>query len=556
VGRGRGALLASCALVLWVLLLLRVFTVFGPETVASTVGYNSDAAIPVLMANDDRPFSVHSLYYYGTDHFGTWVLAIPAWIHRTTGLWWSDRMVFLLLATWVMVGVWVAGSLAPRDRWAVMVAYAVVLCLQRDSRYLLFHIGQLYGWLVTSLLFAWLGLRRLFDHDRAARSRPWLVRGAAIASMSLAMLSSIAALPYLLALLALEALRSFWGRDRRTWLRALGWASGLLGVAVLADRTLRHIHVERSLENLQHNVHVPVSLDTKFLVENASRLVESLVSQDWFWLYCVGWLGSLGLIVWSSRLLLRERGKGGKGIVALAPVLEDDTLAFALGAMGLSVLCFAFAVAADHVRINLYNPRYLAITHHFAPVGAVVLLYVVLERGLGTRYRRIGPLLVGAGLLALVVAMPKRQVSTYYETLQEISSELQHRAPGKPLLGGYWSTYVFASLQPESPMVPVPLDFSRTPWTIVEARQANAVIVEYLHSRLGTRGSPPPRIESHGLSLRLRQPRWLVADAYEFALYHRHPLLAGGQVDELLRDGFETGDTCAWSRTAGGEACP
>jgi hypothetical protein len=119
-------------------------------------------------------------------------------------------------------------------------------------------------------------------------------------------------------------------------------------------------------------------------------------------------------------------------------------------------------------------------------------------------------------------------------------------------------------------MVPVPLDFNRTPWTIAEGRRANVAVVEFRHSRLGERGAPPSSIETYGLSLRLWKPGWLGAGEYAFALYRKDPLppgvlltdvdeegsKAGRGLDELFRDGFEGRDACAWSDSTSVAPCP
>jgi hypothetical protein len=59
------------ALALWAFLLWRGLDAFGPGSDINNLGFNSDSAIPVLMANDERRITVFNCYYWlGTNTRG------------------------------------------------------------------------------------------------------------------------------------------------------------------------------------------------------------------------------------------------------------------------------------------------------------------------------------------------------------------------------------------------------------------------------------------------------------------------------------------------------
>ena len=63
----------------------------------------------------------------------------------------------------MLLGAWACAGLCRRD-WAIAgLAYLIAVCLHPGGRLLLFELSQIYGWQVTGLLFAWLGIRRVFD---------------------------------------------------------------------------------------------------------------------------------------------------------------------------------------------------------------------------------------------------------------------------------------------------------------------------------------------------------------------------------------------------------
>ena len=537
------------ALLVWALVLLRVVHAFGPETEINDFPYSSDTAIPVLMANDDRPFSPFSLYYYSADRFGAWAWALPALIHRHTGLWWTPHMLFVLQASWVFLGAIVIGALCPRDRYAVPLIYLFVLCLQRDGRFMLFEVGQVYAWIVTSLLVTWLCLRRLFRVEalRArGRHEQWMARSFLLAALLLTLWSSATAAPYVTALLCLEAFRAWLAKPAgggRRWYAGAAWAVGLLATALLVDKVVRWLYLEHSLSEYQQDSHWHVSIDSGFLGENLRRHLATVAAMSWFPLYVAGGLALLGLVVWC---LMRFARSGRAELeTRVKPVVGDDGVLFALGALAIATLSFVLVVVVDQVRHSSYDTRYLTVTFQFAPVAGLTAFYLAVERGARGWWRRSGLVFVGVAVAVLLLALPGRQPSPGYEIAKRIAEELARKAPGGVLVGGYWETYVFTSLQARHTMTAVPLQSSRTPWTIDALRSADEVVVEYLASRLGVADRPPRHIAPHGYRLRLKDAGFHSDAGYAFALYVKP------EADAPFRESFEGGDTGGWSRSSG-----
>ena len=542
------ALGLAAALVVWGIVLLRVVHAYGPETEINDLPYSSDTAIPVLMANDDRPFSPHNFYYYGADRFGAWAWVLPALIHRHTGLWWTAHGLFVLQASWVFLGAIVIGALCPRDRYAVPLIYLLVLCLQHDGRYILFELSQVYAWIVTSLLLTWLALRRLFRVEPPPARARWLARGGLLASLLLTLWSSVATTPYVAGLLGLEALRARLDETagRRWWHVCLAWAVGLFATALLVEHYVRRLYGEHSLRHLQQAFRWQPSIDRGFLLQNLRTHLASLAAMSWFPLYVVALLALVSLIGWC--LLRLARGQGAR-IASLRTVLGDDSALFAAGVVGIATLNFCLVVLVDHVRYNQYDTRYLAIAHQLAPVGSLVACYLVVERGLAHLRPRAGRALLAAGVVVLLLAMPERRPSPQFQDVKRVATDLARKAPGDVLMGGYWQTYVFTSLQPQGTMTPVPVNANRTAWTIDALAQAPEVVVEYVQTPLGGGDRPPASITQHGHTFRLVVPRFHVDGGYAFALYEKGDV--EGDARFPFSDGFERGGTGGWSRDAG-----
>ena len=209
-------MLVLAALVVWAVVLFKAINAFSPSGSKNNVSFNSDSAIVVLMANDDRPITVFNFYYYCADRWGAWQFVLAQGIRRATGYTWTPHGVLVMQAAWVLLGAWAFAGLCRRD-WAVAgLAYLVAACLHREGRLMLFELSQIYGWQITGLVFAWLGIRRMFDRALAppvaARAMAGWVLFTIVFGL-LAIWSSVASIPMLAVLCVVEAVRA-WARSR------------------------------------------------------------------------------------------------------------------------------------------------------------------------------------------------------------------------------------------------------------------------------------------------------------------------------------------------------
>ena len=82
---------------------------FGPTSEInniSNIDFNSDSAIPVLMANDRRPITIFNFYYYCADRWGGWPFLPMQIAERIAGYRWTADSIFAVQAAWLFVGPW------------------------------------------------------------------------------------------------------------------------------------------------------------------------------------------------------------------------------------------------------------------------------------------------------------------------------------------------------------------------------------------------------------------------------------------------------------------
>ena len=193
----------------WSYFLMRAIATFGPTSDINNVEFNSDSAIPVLMANDGRPITIFNFYYYGADRWGGWPFLPMQIAERVTGYEWTAQSIYAVQAGWLFVGALAIAGLSRRDGLVAGLAYLIALCLDRDGRYLIFELSQVYAWQTTALLLSWWALRRFFDGRLAAREgrSSWTAWAWLLASCGfsyLAIWSSVASTIFLTLMLGLE----------------------------------------------------------------------------------------------------------------------------------------------------------------------------------------------------------------------------------------------------------------------------------------------------------------------------------------------------------------
>jgi hypothetical protein len=538
------------ALAVWGFVSWRATLAFTPGNEDNNVSFNSDSAIGVMMANDDRPITVFNAYYYCADRWGGWPFLAAQVIRRATGYAWTAHSVFVMQALWVLLGAWACARLCRRD-WAVGgLAYLIFVCLHPSGRWLLFELSQIYGWQVTGVLFAWLGIRRVFDsltrprgEARAAGMRVQTGAAArwflvALIFSFLAIWTSVASLPILIALCAIEGVRAWAdagvgaGAGAETepptsgaWrMLAIGSAVGVTAVAggAFLERLLKRSYHRWSLEHYGTDFSTTFHIDHGHLLDSFGIQIMHLVRQPWWPLYA---LPIAALIVLAAMFVYALVTRKSALLLAVRRVLADDTAMMAVGGVAIAALSFALAVLVDHVRLNDYDSRYLTLTHLFLPISGLLTLYLLIRKAVRTASREalVQPVFAVIAVVLLVVLFPTPPPSGLYRLQAMTARVLADRAPRGVLLGGYWETYLFTALQPpERAMTPVLWEgLTRTPWTIASLKPAREVIVVY--PKDGTLRAPsvamPETLTQHGVTMRLDDPHWFENDFYQFGRY-------------------------------------
>ena len=529
-------LLILLALIIWGCFLWRGVYVFSPSTgfFNSNAGFfNSDAAIPVMMCNDERPFTIFHLYYYAADRWGGWPFLLPRFVHYLTGYRWTDQSLFPLQAVWVFAGALVMAGLSRRDRFPVGLIYLLTLCLHDQARYKLFDLSQVYAWQVTALLLAWYSLRRFLenymgvsgDHVPVSKLRLW---GALTYLFSyFAIWSSIASVPFLSFLFCAEALRVYWktaGERRKdgTIRRGYLYGAALIALATVVEFLQKWNYHRYGSKHFGNDFTTHFEVDIGYLTENLKIHLQNFSHFSWLPFYL---LPAIALVAFGGSYLYASLKKRDDLLKEMRAILAGDTAILIIEAYGIAVINFVLVIITNHVRLNTYDDRFFTATHLFGPISGMLTLFLMFDliaRSFHSRaYAR--PALIVAGLLFLTFKFPPVIEHPYYKKITETAIALSQKSPRGVLMGGYWETYVFIVLQPtDTMMTPVPFEGQgyRTPWTVEQLRTASHVVVEYRHGALKDwPQTPPEHLTQYGHSLRLIEPKLYENDTYAFALY-------------------------------------
>lgn len=542
----RKSLLTLAALVVWAVVLLKAIDAFNPAGSDNNVSFNSDSAIVVLMANDDRPITVFNFYYYCADRWGAWQFVLAQGIRRATGFVWTPQSVLAMQATWVLLGAWAFAGLCRRDWVIAGLAYLVAACVHKEGRLMLFELSQIYGWQITGLVFAWLGIRRVFDcviplagaelttapTPVVPRVRVMAMAGWAAVTIVFGLLSiwsSVASIPLLLVLWGIEGVRAWarlmsgaGGRVFRTLAIGSGVAIVAVIIAAVGERAIKNWYHRWSIAHYGQDFSTHFNIDYGHLLDSLGRQLGHIFGLSWWPLYALPLLAILALAALSIAAIVTRRPDLRTRAVA---ILADDTAMVVVGAFAIAVIIFTLAVLVDHVRLNDYDSRYLTLTNTFGPIAGILTLYLAIRWWLRARPSqwRVEPTFALVGVVVLAFGFPRGEETLHYRTHDRIARTLAERAPRGVLMGGYWETYVFTALQPpERAMTPVLWEgFSRTPWTPAALAPAREVIVVYAKTG-GPRGPSvemPPTMIQHGVTLTLADGHWLESDAYQFGRY-------------------------------------
>ena len=579
--------LALVALLAWGALLARAVVVFAPDGV-HVQSFNSDSALPVLMANDPviDPFR---FYIYGQDQVGAWPFIALQLISRATGRVWTDWDVHVFQTVWLFLSAFALAALARAGRLIVPALFVATLCLHPTVARYLFVINQRNAWQVTALFFAWWSLRRACAHrfgigpkeEGSGLTRRSTQTRAALWSVSAFVFSLLAAWtsplsgPPLLAIFALELLRALAlargnfpvtnpdgvrpSATRQTISNALKSAAPLLA-ALACEQLLKANYRRHVLKHYGRDFSTPVELDWGHMAANLRAQLELFLTYPQWPLTAVAAVAAPFLFYQLFRRVIRRPGDvavpdyegaaDGEGGAALAgvglvhgekgslarPGLRLDLSALALGCLSVAFVNLASTVVFSWTRLNVYGPRYLALTHLFGTLAGLftLLLLLILTARIYDARRRLPPALSAATLLLTALLFPPARIDPEYARLKEVARELTGRAPRAVLLGGYWDTYVFPALHPRDAVIPVPAEnqLQRTPWTPQIMRESDRVLVVHHvfparpevetpgpYTDFGVGSAPPAVIRQHGATLHLHTPRFFELHGYVFSLY-------------------------------------
>ena len=517
----------------WLLFLILSIRSFRPDSIY--VAFDSDGAIPVLMANEDRPVIIFDMYYWGVDRWGGWPFMIARVVHRDTGFQWTDYSLHVVRATWVFLGVLVLVWINKRAALAVLISALIPLCLEPTIRWQLFTLSQVYAWQLTGLFLAWLSLRRLLATELLpANERHVLLKRIAwsvsfYVSAVLAIWSSEASMPFLGFLLLLEASRAYF-LQRNEAANKWKWTRYVVAVSVTIAATVTHMVIKANYHRhgIKHwggDFRASTWIDVGYLWGNVKGNWANLLDFDFAPLLVVA---GVFLLVMTVVLIVTVLTKKHHLREKLMRVLLDDDVTMIAALAGIALINLVLMISLSHVRESAYNSRYLSPTFFLGSIAGLMTIYVVLRfvayRLNLTRY--VIPIAIAAAFLLLVARFPHFQLSDEYTRYKKTALTLAQKAPGGVIMGGYWETYIFASLQrPTNTMTPLPLEGMqvRIPWTPPMLRNLREAVIEYRHNDIMSGKPLPAELWQYGNLLKLKDPQFYENDKYAFALYINEP---------------------------------
>ena len=517
----RKLIIAALALIVWSFFLWRGIQVFTPG-VYSAVAFDSDCAVPVLMANDERPITAFNLYYYGHDRWGGWPLLVAQLVRRATGYRWSARALATMQIVWLFAGAIVFGALAGRHWGLAALVFLFSLCTIGDPSHQMFFLSQVQAWQVTALLLSWYSLRQLFAvdalHRLSGRRALWLI--ATFLFSYLAIWSSITSSPFLLFLFAIESLRARWqtrSSQNRVWRKSLMMGLVVLVGATIAERLQVAIYHRAAMRSFGTDFRTPLQIDFGFLLNNLGIQLAKLVTN--FSLPLV--LSSAPIIATICALVYVIASKRDRFVSTLRTIVANDAAVVAIGAFGIALINFVLSVAVTHVRVNEYDQRFLLLTNVFGTISGILVLYLFVTFVAHARVQY--PLLISLIALSIVFSLmfPRGSYHADYRAFDDATQGLKQKSQRAILLGDYWSVYVLAALAPNNYLTPVPFDGqqNRMPWTRDMLRTTGEVLLQFTGSLLETATLPPERLSQYGVHFRLVEPRWYDSGTFAFARY-------------------------------------
>jgi hypothetical protein len=518
----RKLVLTAAALIVWSFFLWRGIDVFKPG-VYSGVVFNSDCAVPVLMANDNRPITLFNFYYYGHDRWGGWPFLGAQIIRRLTNHQWTAQNLSTGQTIWLFVGGLIISALSRRDWIVITFLFLVSVCVLADAGHLIFFLSHVYAWQVTALFLSWSGLRRLLDHSRPneqpRRRVVWLI--VTFLFSYLAIWSSISSAPFLLFLVGLESVRAYLKSDgaRHNSFSFRSLLTGLTVVvaAIVGERLQVMLYHRSAMRSFGVDFRTPLGIDFGFLFHNVG--VQSVKLATEFSRPLFFTLIATVAAAFASFYCFRTRSAKSREIFRG----HGETCIIAFGAYGIALINFVLAVATTHVRINEYDDRFLLLTNVFGTFSGLLALFLAIDFAVHKsqlrRHWTTAFLLLT--LIFLAITFPRKIYRPEYESFQDAALTLMHTAPRAVLLGDYWAVYVFAALQPANGITPVPFEGqqNRMPWTREIVRNTTGVLLQYPGSKLEESARPSERLSQYGNQFQLAEPRVYDNGVFAFARY-------------------------------------
>jgi hypothetical protein len=542
---GKAKALASCALVVlvWAFFLVRAIFVFAPDSVY-VQSFNSDSALPVLMANDER-IDAFRTYIYGQDQVGAWPSLICQLVKRATGHVWTPQQIHVMQAAWLFFSFFLIIALTRSYYYLTGALFLLTLCLHPTVSHYFFVLNQRFAWQTTALFLCWWSLRRLCEHQsgiaREGRGKVVFIYLLPFCFAFLAAWTSPSSVPVICFFFALECVRarilSLRGvQPTATRLALANFAGALPLIAGFAAQQLLKANYQRfALKHFGQDYRTPVEFDRGFLWTNLQHQLDNLFAAPWYALTLLALFASPFAAFQLLRYLKRDPRAQQDNNATRARL---DLCVLLLGSCGVALINFVTSFAFSWMRLNAYGPRYLALTYMFGTfAGLLTLVWLAaLPQKIYAARRFVFPLLAIACVIVLSFKFPTVARDTAYQQMSEVAEDLSRKAPhGIPLLGGYWDTYALAALQTGGQtIIPVPAEdqLVRTPWTPLRMRQAERVLVVHhvfsspggpervgAYTTFGDGQNPPAVIRQHGATLHLLTPRWHERNGYIFSLY-------------------------------------
>ncbi|MCB1137731.1 MAG: hypothetical protein KDK23_03205 [Leptospiraceae bacterium] len=447
---------------------------YAPDTTFIAGGYSSDTAIPVLMANSDHT-SLFSLYYWGQDRFGSWPFLVYQFAADAFAFHWEAIHIFLgmylFLHLSILVFCWRRGFIP------LLVLLGPLHFWPQVSNYL-FDIAQPYGWQLASILLA------LTAAERSGRSRTaafffglcsflaiWLSPSSVLYCLGM---------PFLM--------MSERGLSSPTRWKQLGRLSLPPLLGYLFHSLLRRMVVEHNNDAYYHGYETPLKWESRWIDPAFRAVIQHLDGTTEILIWLVA--GAL-LLLAALDILRRSLRQDGSGLL---PQLSSRVLRnpASLTLLSGSILFVIALLPLNWFAANLYGARYIALPRYLMATGFLLLMHKLLLHYLPFTLRPIsnfGPMRNLLSLLLTVALLigfnvfgqmlfQKREVSDAFLFRRSVARALEEMYPGVPLLGNYWETYVYASLQRHGSLPqPGTGQYQRTPFLLPDFLQSDRILV-------------------------------------------------------------------------------